>query len=293
MRKGIIVLLLATTAAALVYGKTIKRRQLSIYQNNVPETETLADERMEFLYDFRWCIDTTATMKENYDSDQMLLQIGPDGLSKFSSFKNLAVDSLLMNTTQEQIVEAALEGKLSNGVFMTIFKNYPEGKLTHVEKICKDWFRYEEEMPELEWELADSTVNVLGYECHEAKCNFRGREWTAFYTEEIPMMDGPWKLHGLPGLIMAASDRDGEYTFECIGIKSNGQRPITIYKVPFNKTDRKGLYDAKNRFDINPYAYFETTTGGSITVTDEAGNPSPDAFDPMDLLYDYIERDWK
>ncbi|MDE5808033.1 MAG: GLPGLI family protein, partial [Muribaculaceae bacterium] len=105
--------------------------------------------------------------------------------------------------------------------------------------------------------------------------------------------DGPWKLHGLPGLIMAASDKDGEYTFECIGIKSNGQRPITIYKVPFNKTDRKGLYDAKNRFDINPYAYFETTTGGSITVTDEAGNPSPDAFDPMDLLYDYIERDWK
>ncbi len=292
MKKTFLILVLAAITASIVSGKVI-RRQLSIFQASVPETETLAPENMEFVYDYRCCVDTTGSLEDNISSDNMLLQIGPDGLSKFSSYKNLTVDSILMRSTQEQIADAAMEGKLSNGEFMTIYKNYPAGRLTHTEKICQDWFRYDEDMPKLEWELTDSVTNVLGYECQSARCKFRGREWTVFYTEDIPLTDGPWKLQGLPGLIMKASDENGHYTFECIGIKSKADRPITIYKVPFNKTDRKGYYDAKHRYEINPYAYYEATTGGHITVTDMEGNPSLDAYDPIELPYDYLELDWK
>lgn len=292
MKKLFLMLIVVAIATAIASGKVV-RRQLSIFQPSVPETETLAQENMEFVYDYRYCVDTTGSLSEDFDSDHMLLQIGPDGRSKFSSYKNLTVDSILMRSTQEQIVTAAREGKLSTGEFMTIYKNYPSGRLTHTEKICQDWFSYEEDMPQFDWELTDSTATVLGYECQSARCRFRGREWTVFYTEDIPLMDGPWKLHGLPGLIMKASDADGHYTFECIGIKSNADRPITIYKVPFNKTDRKGYYDAKHRYEINPYAYYEATTGGSITVRDANGNPVTDAYDPIELTYDYIETDWK
>lgn len=292
MKKSILILILIVAATAAITGRTV-RRQLSIFQSSVPETETLAAETMEFVYDYRFCVDTTGMLEDNYVSDNMLLQIESDGMSKFSSYKNLTVDSILMRSSQEQIVEAAMDGKLSNGEFMNIYKNYPAGRLTHTEKICQDWFRYDEDMPQLDWEFTDSTTTVLGYECQGARCKFRGREWTVFFTEEIPLMDGPWKLHGLPGLIMTATDKDGHYTFECIGIKSKADRAITIYKVPFNKTDRRGYYDTKHRYDVNPYAYFEATTGGQITVTDEAGNPQLDAYDPIELSYDYIERDWK
>ncbi|MDE6122778.1 MAG: GLPGLI family protein [Duncaniella dubosii] len=292
MKKSFLFLTIVLTIWATVSGKVV-RRQLSIFQNTVPETETLANETMEFVYGYRCCVDTTGLLDDNISSDNMLLQIGPDGLSKFSSYKNLTVDSILMRSTSEQIADAAMEGKLSNGEFMTIYKNYPSGKLTHTEKICQDWFRYDEEMPKFDWELTDSVTTVLGYECRSAQCKFRGREWTVFYTEDIPLMDGPWKLHGLPGLIMKASDENGHYTFECIGIRSKADRPITIYKVPFNKTDRKGYYDTKHRYEINPYAYYEATTGGHITVTDMEGNPSLDAYDPIELPYDYLELDWK
>ena len=95
------------------------------------------------------------------------------------------------------------------------------------------------------------------------------------------------------GNFMKASDEMGHYTFECIGIKSNADRPITIYKVPFNKTDRKGYYDAKHRYEINPYAYYEATTGESVTDLDANGNPSLGAYDPIELPYDYLELDWK
>ena len=292
MKKIFLILALAAAAFSIASGKVL-RRQLSIFCGSAPETETLAPGNMEFVYDYRCCVDTTHSLPEDYDSDNMLLQIGPDGLSKFSSYKNLTVDSILMRSTPEQIEVAAIEGKLNNGEFMTIYKNYPAGRLTHTEKICEDWFRYEEDMPRLDWELTDSVTTVLGYVCKSARCSFHGREWTVFYTEDIPLMDGPWKLQGLPGLIMMASDDNGHYTFECIGIKSKADRSITIYKVPFNKTDRKGYYDAKHRYDVNPYAYYEATTGGHITVTDTEGNPVLDAYDPIELPYDYLEIDWK
>lgn len=292
MKKTFLTLALVAAMASSATCKTV-RRQLSIFQSTVPETETLATGNMEFVYDYRFCVDTTGLLTENYNSDDMLLQIGPNGLSKFSSLRNLTVDSIIMRSTQEQIVDAAIEGKLSTGEFMTIYKNYPDGHITHTEKICQDWFRYDEEMPEFDWELTDSVTNVLGYRCQSARCSFRGRVWTVFYTEDIPLTDGPWKLHGLPGLIMKASDEKGHYTFECIGIRSKSGRPITVYKVPFNKTDRTGYYNTRHRYEINPYAYFEATTGGSVTTVDENGNPVLDAYDPIELSYDYLELDWK
>lgn len=292
MKKTILLIVALAVIITMASGKVV-RRQLSIFQNSVPETETLAPETMEFVYDYRWCADTTGMLKDNMDGDNMLLQIGPDGLSKFSSYKNLTVDSLLMRSTPEQIQNAAIEGKLSNGDPMTIYKNWPAGKLTHTEKICMDWFRYTEDMPELDWELTDSVTNVLSYECLGARCRFRGREWTVFYTEEIPLSDGPWKLHGLPGLIMKASDEKGHFSFECIGIKSKADRPITVYQVPFNSVTRDAYYDTKHRYDVNPYGYYEATTGGHITVRDEAGNLCLDSYDPIELPFEYIERDWK
>ena len=123
MKKSFLFLTIVLTIWATVSGKVV-RRQLSIFQNTVPETETLANETMEFVYDYRCCVDTTGLLDDNISSDNMLLQIGPDGLSKFSSHKNLTVDSILMRSTSEQIADAAMEGKLSNGEFMTIYKNY-------------------------------------------------------------------------------------------------------------------------------------------------------------------------
>lgn len=292
IRRILLFIVAVLMVSAVMPGKVL-RRQLGIFQSSVPETETLADETMEFVYDYRCCVDTLGRLDDCMSSDNMLLQIGPDGLSKFSSYKNLTVDSILMRSSQEQIAEAAMGGKLSNGEFMTIYKNYPAGRLVHTEKICQDWFRYDEDMPWLDWELTDSVTRVLGYECRGAVCEFRGRRWTVFYAEDIPLPDGPWKLHGLPGLIMRASDDKGHYTFECIGIKSRADRPITIYKVPFNDVRRNEYYDTKHRYEVNPYAYYEATTGGHVTVTDESGNPVPDAYDPMELPFEYIERDWK
>lgn len=296
MKKQTAILLLcaAFVLPAVLGAKTTTRRKLSIFSPKVPESTVIvrAPGLTEFVYDYSYSVDSSG-VDDSRESDRMLLQTAAGGLSKFTSLVNITVDSVLMSSTPEQIQDAVIDGRLTRGDFMNVFKNYPSaGRLTNADMICADWFRYEEEMPVFDWSLTDSTRTVLGYECKGATCTFRGREWTVFYAEDIPLSDGPWKLCGLPGLIMEASADGDAYRFECIGIKNDTQRPISVYDVPYNDTDRYKFYETRHRYDTNPYAYFEASGQGSITVTDENGNPDPTAFEPMPLPFDYIETDW-
>ena len=63
---------------------------------------------------------------------------------------------------------------------------------------------------EYRWEINKANIkNILGYSCFEAKTSFKGRNYTAYFTEKIPMKDGPRKFSGLPGLILQLSEDGG------------------------------------------------------------------------------------
>lgn len=294
MKKSVIITLLTAILLPLVCGAKVTRQKLGIFRPQVPASTVLSQKpgTLEFVYDYSFSVDSAGIIDGEREADKMLLQIAPDGLSKFTSLTSITTDSVIMNTTPEQRAEAIMDGKLKKGESMNVFKNYPSpGRMTNTEIVCEDWFRYEEEIPDFGWELTDSVKTILGYECNGARCSFRGREWTVYYAEDIPVMEGPWKLCGLPGLIMEAQADGDEYSFVCIGIRNNSPRPITLYDVPYNNASRLKFYDAKHRYDINPYAYFEATGAGKVTVVDENGNPV--AHQAIELPYDYIEKDWR
>lgn len=294
MKKSVIITLLTAILLPLVCGAKVTRQKLGIFRPQVPASTVLSQKpgTLEFVYDYSFSVDSAGIIDGEREADKMLLQIAPDGLSKFTSLTSITTDSVIMNTTPEQRAEAIMDGKLKKGESMNVFKNYPSpGRMTNTEIVCEDWFRYEEEIPDFGWELTDSVKTILGYECKGARCSFRGRDWMVYYAEDIPVMEGPWKLCGLPGLIMEAQAAGDEYSFVCIGIRNNSPRPITLYDVPYNNASRLKFYDAKHRYDINPYAYFEATGGGKVTVVDENGNPV--AHQAIELPYDYIEKDWR
>lgn len=294
MKKSVIITLLTAILLPPVCGAKVTRQKLGIFRPQVPASTVLSQKpgTLEFVYDYSFSVDSAGIIDGEREADKMLLQIAPDGLSKFTSLTSITTDSVIMNTTPEQRAEAIMNGKLKKGESMNVFKNYPSpGRMTNTEIVCEDWFRYEEEIPDFGWELTDSVKTILGYECKGARCSFRGRDWMVYYAEDIPVMEGPWKLCGLPGLIMEAQAAGDEYSFVCIGIRNNSPRPITLYDVPYNNASRLKFYDAKHRYDINPYAYFEATGGGKVTVVDENGNPV--AHQAVELPYDYIEKDWR
>ncbi len=73
-----------------------------------------------------------------------------------------------------------------------------------------------------QWAIHDTVQKeILGYRCKLATCEFRGRSYKAYYTESLPFFTGPWKLTGLPGVILEASTNDGRFKFEAYKIYTN------------------------------------------------------------------------
>jgi len=68
-------------------------------------------------------------------------------------------------------------------------------------------------LPEIDWALIAESKMIDTLSCQKAIGKFRGRTYTAWYAKEIPVAAGPWKLHGLPGLIVEAEDSLGEVKF--------------------------------------------------------------------------------
>ena len=117
----------------------------------------------------------------------------------------------------------------STGNLDEIYRNLEQGKFTTYSTVVGTHYLITEDVVIPEWTMyEDSTITVLGMECKKATTNFRGRYWEVWYTEDIPISQGPWKLCGLPGMILKANCPKF-MLIEAISIKNKNLEPVTFY----------------------------------------------------------------
>lgn len=80
------------------------------------------------------------------------------------------------------------------------------------------------------WKLCRGEKTICGYPCKKATTTFRGRTWTAWYAPSLNYSDGPWKLCGLPGLVLEASEAEGKIAFHCKKVEKNTSYGIVLKK---------------------------------------------------------------
>ncbi|MFK7750268.1 MAG: GLPGLI family protein [Kordia sp.] len=80
-------------------------------------------------------------------------------------------------------------------------------------------FTVDDTWKSINWQIENDTKVIGKYKCQKAIGEFRGRTYTAWFTEEIPLPYGPWKLFGLPGLIIEASDDTKMFQMKVTSIK--------------------------------------------------------------------------
>lgn len=199
-------------------------------------------------------------------TDDYALRIGKQ-VSQFFSYNKLRSDSLgsnketariVLNELLEQVQKRhnheAVKSVSSPGLMDFLYTNLCKDSISIYTQIMGDRFRIVEPIPAFDWAISeDSTRLIMGFNCHLATTSFRGRQWQVWYTEDIPLMLGPWKLGGLPGLILSA-DVEGFISYTAVGIKTEHVSPVTFYNwynKKFETIDRKKYLRARN----SPNAY--------------------------------------
>ena len=273
----------------LLYATFNVHSQVTVINTSMLNTprETLDSAYLKISYSLQIVQDVTKP--EQTETDEMLLLAGKS-ISQFFSYARFQADSLLRTLLPEQAIEAVKNQKRGKFSY-DIYKNYPNGSITTTDRIAMSDYKYEEPYEKQNWEIAEDTLNILGYTCQKATCTFRGRNYIAWFTTDIPISNGPWKFTGLPGLILNIADAQNHYIFECSGIEiPKDKLPIEIEKRNYAKVSKKEFNKVYERFLKDPIGFMSTAAPNvKITMVNQDGTPAKNQTMP-ETPYNPIEK---
>ena len=201
------------------------------------------DQIGEALYEviYEYSIQTDAT-----DTYTTILQFGTEQ-ARFLDYLAYKVDSLTCAGAPEDSIAKANNDVDRSAFYFdpVIFQNWPEGSMTVDDVLVPGTFTYSENMAH-GWTFGDGQKEICGYPCKEAKTSYGGREWTVWFAPSIPSNAGPWKLGGLPGLIMEAQDAEGIHHFTATALRKAACPIVRVQDAGRDKTQRDRFIQRKN-----------------------------------------------
>lgn len=294
----IVILYYCTTSLfsqVITGGRNVQIVTGSKNTSNDNDKEEVFDASVRCYYTF---IQANKTTGKTIRIDTMALLIG-NNRSKFYNPAKYARDSTfasIMRTINPgtirsiSILKDASAGDLSDrpgetsssdsndGESYQIIKDLISNSLLYVDyvEMQNDTYGYNDEL-ELPWQINPDTASILAYPCQKATVDFRGRTYTAWFSTDIPINDGPWKFMGLPGLILKISDTNNLFCFEMIGIENITRSfPVQVPKVKYdcNRKQFEGMKKKQSggmQININ---------GGNIIIAQSSGNYN---YNPIEL----------
>ena len=194
--------------------------------------EVLDKVKYRITYASKIVADTTrrdSTGCYAYSDDDMRLDEGAT-VSKFYSARAAEFDKWMKDKVARGETDLTQLPPHPN-ITWIVYRNYPTGQTSFLSDAMMDYYRISEPTVTPEWTICPDTCTLLGYHCTKAETSFKGRHWTAWFTDDIPLNEGPWKLIGLPGLILKAEDAQKQFIFAASGLEqTDGKEDITLVK---------------------------------------------------------------
>ncbi|MBB2148277.1 GLPGLI family protein [Pedobacter gandavensis] len=200
---------------------------------------------------------------------EMILRLG-----KTESRYNSWTDEVNMKTAVKNANNSGKSSSSSGGVFgfvPTVFVKskgvqdfdllqYPGlDRLVRVVVMGDSNYLIETSLPVIDWKVSEEKKEIGGYTCQKATGTYAGRTYIAWFAPKLPFRCGPWKLSGLPGLILEAKDLTNEvsFTFKELsrpeGIESTAPRKSRVIKVSEKAFDR-----AYTAFEKDPVSVYQS-----------------------------------
>lgn len=205
--------------------------------------------------------------------------------------------SSVYKTGDEELVDslAAESFKASGGKSINIKSftrtqifMYPDPhQLLVFDRILYDKYLMEDEWPVIDWKITNETRKISQLNCQKAIGAWRGRTYEAWFCADLPFHAGPWKLNGLPGLIVEAVDTRKQVSFKFEGYRTLNDGKIVI-KLPEKNVAKPATIQDFNRIREavrkNP-SIMASASGGRITpVAGSTGRSNPNSDNnPLEL----------
>lgn len=237
----------------------------TLAHEDTDKSQTLDSCYLTITYRFRY----KATEKDDSLShdDLMDLQLG----SKYNAFFSRNLRDLDIRNTKELKTTMQFQTVPENYVGFDLLINHGDSTTIVTNRVpyTSQVIEYTENTPAPAWTyVPGDTATVMGYHCHAAKCNYGGREWKVYYTNDIPLPYGPWKLNGVKALVLKAEDSEHNFVFEAEGLTQKTQ-PIIRYDWNRKTMNKENWKRFENEMYQNAGA-FVRNTGARIIIMDNS-----------------------
>jgi len=209
----------------------------------------------EIRYDFTHVTDTSHRDKPK--KEEMVLYIGKNSsLYKSQSLATKTEEALKQMKEFNTGNEGRHQMLAFNSPNLTneeIYNFLQDKKMVLIDRVGLTAYSIPQQYPSIDWQINNETKEIGGYKCQKATATFRGRYYTAWFTGELPFPYGPWKLNGLPGLILQAEDDKKEVVFNYAGFDKKEQGLVNIeFQKGITETTSADFSRAKMVFEKNP-----------------------------------------
>ncbi|WP_370900731.1 GLPGLI family protein [Chryseobacterium gossypii] len=222
-----------------------------------------------FTYEYTFVPDSTAA--ESKLSEIMILNAGKDK-SEYYSQQGMKIDSVLLSNRKKGNFEPYTGP--APAVSDRIIKYYSDKTLDHLTTIGSTRYLIEDNREPV-WKLLPGFKEILGLKVLKATTSLAGREWIAWFSNDIPLQDGPYKFRGLPGLIIQIEDSRHQHSFVLRGIRNTAEDFIYPEIRPYKTLPRltyPQYVKVYQKYREDPLAEFHTDKFRIPDQADQSGN---------------------
>lgn len=69
------------------------------------------------------------------------------------------------------------------------------------------------------WKITNELGNILNYSCQKAVIDYKGRQYAAWFTTQLPFTGGPNNFRNLPGMILKVEDSNKGISYTAVHIE--------------------------------------------------------------------------
>jgi GLPGLI family protein len=212
-------------------------------------------------------------------TENMVLFVGKNA-SAYKSYDGIVANAQFRKTWEETPADAdgrKMVNRRGAGSRTEYYQFPNDQKFFTIDALFANSYLIEGAVPAIDWKITGDTATFGGLHCQKATSHFKGRDYIVWFCPDLPTHTGPWKLNGLPGVIVDAHDATNSVVFKFDGVEKAVPAPQRTAPADEDLPPiLHGLYDDLNVIALSPKAI--KTTQKEFDKLKAAMEKDPQAF---------------